>query len=244
MVSTPAGFRASLSDVPPIRPTALLALLFAATPRAAPAGEAGRPPAPPPSIPNHSAAAAAAGEHPLPPGAPADQALWKAAIDAGNDITVERARATRLQFRLKGERYAERLDALAGRPDPAGRAQDLRRRVEAAWRENHTILTARWPVDPTRACGYYALTFYAALTAAGTPADQAVLAQARVDLRACMDKAAPALRAMRESTDRLEVLAAEADGAFAAAGMGSPLSVPEADPGSGRTAQGPPAAAR
>jgi hypothetical protein len=236
----------------PLRLPALLALVLIAPPSAGRPAEPGAgataagmtATSPPASGPR--ASPAPAGSSDLPPGSPADQALWKSAIDASNDIVIERTRAGRVQVRLKNGRYPERLSALEKRdPGSAERARDLRRRLEAAWGENYGLQTGRWPVDPTRGCGYYALTFATALPSPGTPSGEAALAQARTDVRACVDMATPALRAMRESTDRLEAIAAEIDRVLAAAGLGSPNSVPAAEagrqPGQGQT---PPPATR
>jgi len=187
-----------------------------------------------------------AGEQPPPPGSPADQALWRSALDAGNQIVIERARAGRVQIRLKNGRYPERLSAMAKQDaaEAAPRAEELRQRLEEAWGRNYTLLTSRWPVDPTRGCGYEALTFYTALGSRDTPSDRAALAAARADVEACLGKALPALQTMKASTDRLEAVAAEVDAALAAVGLGSPTSAPAAGQreGAGEDPAAPPAA--
>jgi hypothetical protein len=170
------------------------------------------------------------GAQPLPPGTPADVALWKSAVATSNQITIERARASRVQVRLKTGRYPERLSAMGTRdPDSAGRARDLRRRLDAAWTQNYAFLTARWPVDPTRGCGYPALQLYSALHGGETPQDKAMRLEARADVETCLRKARPAVETMKKSTDDLEAVAAEVDAALAAVGLGSPTSVPAAD---------------
>jgi hypothetical protein len=204
-------------------------------------------PSPAASGPKATRAPADSSDRGLPPGSPADQALWKSAIEVSNDIVSERTRAGRVQVRLKQGRYAERLSAMAERnPGSAERARDLRRRLEAAWGENFSLLTGQWPVDPTRGCTYYALTFATAFPPPRSPSGEALLTQARTDLRACVDKAAPALRAMRESTDRLEAIEAEMDRALAASGPASPTSEHDADagPAPGQGAPPPAPAAR
>ncbi|HEU4384549.1 MAG TPA: hypothetical protein VFR85_13765, partial [Anaeromyxobacteraceae bacterium] len=143
-------------------------------------------------------------------------------MDVGNQITIERWRAGRLQMGLKTGRQLERLAAMGGRdPASAERAKELGKQLQASWTNNYAILTSQWPVDPTRGCGYPALQFRSALYGSDAARDKAILLEARAGVESCLAKAQPALRAMKASNDELETVAAKAEAALAAAGLAS-----------------------
>jgi hypothetical protein len=207
---------------------ALLALTVLPAPPAM-AVEGGEPPKPGPSTAGPAADPVGVPEgleNPLtalPPGSPSDQALWKTAVAANNEVVIVRAQASRIQWGAKRSGLDERLAALArqGPPEVARRAEELRQRLLDAWRQNVDYLTWRWPVDPTRACGYPLLNFATAMPDQGKDAE-VLLAAARADLQTCLDRALPAIRAMKESNERFARVVAEADAALAAARPGSP----------------------
>src|SRR5512147_3188184 len=68
-----------------------------------------------------------------PPGAPADQDLWRTANEVSDRIVIERARANRLQVQARADGYEARLDALASDPKRAKAAGKAKERLVAAW---------------------------------------------------------------------------------------------------------------
>lgn len=153
-----------------------------------------------------------------PPGSAEDQALWKAAYEANNQVLVERSRASRLQTRATSGGFQARLEALAGKPGAPEGAAGVRERFLSAWVENVGINTRQWPVDPTRACRNQALTFESAMRDDNPARRGASLPEARSNLKVCLDKARLVLSALMRSSDRFEASLAEADRLLAAAG--------------------------
>ncbi len=192
--------------------TALLVALAALAPPSGAVASGGEPP------PKASAPAVedgSAGEYPPPPGSAADVALWRSARAATEAIVVERARAGTLQARVRSNRYLERLEEAAARAGPGGgdAFTRLRQRLLGAWQWDYQVVARPWPVDPTRGCGYQALTFESALRAPAG-ADQGILAAARGQLRECVDKAQGAVRPLAEANRALEAAWLEADRAL------------------------------
>lgn len=194
-----------------------LALAIAAAPFATPADAPGRAGAE--AAAEDGALAGQDLDHP-PPGSPADAALWRAGHEVTQAIHIERARATRLQAVLVSLRYGERIQALGERGGEAReRAVALRRRLGDAHGVQHAILTARWPVDTYRVCGYPAMEFGSMLAYGRSgPAD---LAKHRAMLVGCVEQAEASLGAMREGNDGLEEAMKAADARLAAEGLGA-----------------------
>lgn len=146
--------------------------------------------------------------------APDDRALQRAGEDVTNALQIERARATRLQLVLGNLRYAERLRGLADQGGPRGeRAAALAGQLASARGGQARVLTARWPVDPTRVCGYPALELGAMLDGgAASPED---LAKHRAMLTGCVEQAEATRRMLKEGNDAIEAAMREADAAFA-----------------------------
>jgi hypothetical protein len=159
---------------------------------------------------------------PAPPMAkPEDRALWTQGNEVTSAIQVERGRASRLQLVLLNLRYADRLRALAARGgEDVERADPAARRLLAAHGAQLVTLTARWPVDTYRGCGYPALEFgsLAAFDRAAAPD----LDLHRSLLRTCVDAAGKAVATLREANDDLEAAMRQADAVLVAAGLGAP----------------------
>jgi hypothetical protein len=177
-----------------------LALLLAT----APAPEAGAPAAEPPEAGTFQTPPAAASKE--------DAALWQRAKDLGVRLPVERSVSTRLQAQANGNRWQERLaegvrrGALA---DP--RAAELKQALLGRWNELALVLSGRWPVDPTRVCGYPWLDFDSTLQADPSPSRTRDLPEARARLEECVEKASGALarlehvnRAFREAVEAID----------------------------------------
>ncbi len=151
-----------------------------------------------------------------PPGSKEDQALWWRAMDASNEISTGRATAAKLQWRARSGAYDKRLAEKAkGLPAPeAERLTGLAKKVQAAWSANHELLSSRWPVDPTRGCGYPAQQLESAMHAAPLASQSAAIDSARKDARQCVDLAETVIRRMKQSNDALAKALAEADAAL------------------------------
>lgn len=190
----------------------LPALLLAAQTTAA--RPAAADPAPP--SPLHADGTAGAPERDYdapPPGSAADQALWQRAYDVDNQLPAARAASTRLQTRAKGYGVETRLRALAeaGSPDAA----PLLARLLDRWRANVQVLTAAWPVDPTRVCRYDLLTLEGVMFA-GSGSGAGQLDAARDALRGCLARADVVLARMTRANAELESAIDEAEKALAA----------------------------
>lgn len=202
-----------------MRTVTLLALLLASSParatapaeprhearEAEPEKETDEVPLPPPG---EGLAGDVNGEGKPPPGSPEDQALWAEGLDVSQRITGERHRASKLQWEARADRYDERLAELARKAggSAAARAEELRRRYVAALAHNYETLTRRWPVDPTRGCGY-SMLYLASAMRTGKADELAVM---RPPVRTCVGKARPAVEVMAASNAELQRLAAEA----------------------------------
>jgi hypothetical protein len=143
----------------------------------------------------------------VPAGAPADVALWRRTYDLNNEIPIERSISTRLQLEVKNGRLLEGLAALRKRPgvdhDTHERAEHAEERLVRALREDVQVLTAQWPVDPTRVCAYDLLNFESVLRSDENPRKAAQLAQTREPVQECAGKAELALSTLRGANDRL-----------------------------------------
>ncbi|HET8733783.1 MAG TPA: hypothetical protein VFM45_08430 [Anaeromyxobacteraceae bacterium] len=157
--------------------------------------------------------------NPVPPGAKADQELWKRAMDDSNAIGVSRATAAKLQWKARQGNYGARLAELAkGQPAAdAERTKELAARLQLAWAENNELLNSRWPVDPTRGCQYPAQLLESTMQSPEGPERAAALVPARADATRCVEAAEAILSRMGGSSARLEKALAEADAALAPA---------------------------
>jgi hypothetical protein len=154
---------------------------------------------------------------PLPPGAPADQALWRKALDEGNSLSTVRAEAAKLQWRAHNGKYETRLTERAkGKSEAeAARLKEVARKVQAAWDTNHALTTNPWPVDPTRGCQYQALQLESAMNISDGPEKSAMMAPAKEDVNRCIEAAEAILGRMRRSNQDLDKALVEAEAALA-----------------------------
>ncbi len=168
----------------------------AAPPPASTAAAAELVPEPPP--PSRSEGEALLDEASPPPGSPAEVALWKAGVEATHAIWHSRAAAAALQHRANGLKLLARLEAAVKRADheAAERLAAVRSRLDKAWRDDVETFKRRWPIDTYRGCGYPHLYFDSAMRVAPGPSRRAEVEAARVDLKACVDRAGVATRAM------------------------------------------------
>jgi hypothetical protein len=158
--------------------------------------------------------------HP-PPGSAADQALWRSGHEVTQRVQLERARATRLQAVLLNLRYTERTQALAGRDGEAGeKGKALRQQLSDAHSQQFAALTARWPVDTYRVCGYPTMEFGSMMSYGKS--DPADLAKHRAMLTGCVEQAQASINAMKQGNDRLEAAMRAADAALIPAGLPPP----------------------
>lgn len=156
-----------------------------------------------------------------PPGAPADQRLWRDLRDSANDVVLHMARLAQGSFRLSYGRYYEGLDAIAADPAAPDRdeARALRRAIEGAARAAEEAL----PQQPgVRECRYVLRDLDLAMPLAGTePRAAQALAEARPEARRCVERLAPLARTLGARADALEAALAAADGL--ATRRGTPL---------------------
>jgi hypothetical protein len=158
---------------------------------------------------------------PVPPGAPADQALWREAGEVSNRIYLARMAANGLLWDLRQKRPDERLAAAAkiATPEEAARLEALRARLIAVWTRNYEILVGQWPVDPTRGCNYARVYLGSSMQANDGPR----ISQAREDTRACVDVANAVLGRLEKSMSELRDVSAEVDRQLqASSGSGAP----------------------
>lgn len=163
-----------------------------------------------------------------PPGSAEDQALWRAAREASNDVTIEQYAAARLQQQARREEYLERLADPARRGGlPQDRADDLARRLTERWVANVTFMQSQWPVSKVRGCQYELLNFEGVLFSAPSPQRALQLEDARAAVRDCLDRAGKALGAARRSTAELRETVSEVERAI---GPAAPAPAPAASP--------------
>jgi hypothetical protein len=127
-------------------------------------------------------------------------------MDDSNGLTLVKATSSKLQWRARNGKYAERLPA---------QSRDLAGRVEAAWASNSELATSRWPVDATRGCQYQAQLLESAMHMSDGPEKSASLVPARADVTRCTELAESILRQMNASNDAFEKVLAEADAVLA-----------------------------
>jgi hypothetical protein len=171
-----------------LRAALSLALLVAALRTAAAEAPAAAPPDP--------------GTFESPPAAATreDAALWRRAADVNVDVPVQRSVSTRLQAEVNGSLWRERLAEGVRRGRLSGaRAAELERRLVDGWNALALILSAGWPVDPTRVCGYPWLDFDSTLQTEDPAFRSEELPQARARLQQCVEKATAALASLRHA---------------------------------------------
>ncbi len=150
-----------------------------------------------------------------PPGAPADQDLWRTGNEVSDRILIERARANRLQVQARADGYEARLDALASDPSRAKAAAKAKDRLVAAWTATTDLMLQRWPVDPTRGCRYDLLNFETALRDDNPGRQEATLPEARTRLSRCVKQAQAVLAPFTASCDEFAAALREADAVLA-----------------------------
>lgn len=174
--------------------SAALALLLAA---AAPAATPPAPADPPPVAEEPDL------QEP-PPGAPADQALWRELRDQAGLATVSLARIAQCAYRIRYEQPYEALDAVA-RQDVvrAADARALRARLEAAAAAADRA-SPKGPRPNIRTCRYALLFLGQAMAEpAGSPV-AGRLPGRRDEARACLDDMRGLHGAARPAADALE----------------------------------------
>jgi len=149
---------------------------------------------------------------PVPPGTPADQALWTATRDATHEVIAVRWQANALHLKMKTTDVVNRLNAEAkANPASADRIAGIRKRLGAAQVENYEIYSGRWPVDTTRVCQYPLLYLTSAMNGGTSADDRAALAEARDGAKKCVDLARLAVGRMERSNAALTGVIAEAE---------------------------------
>jgi hypothetical protein len=185
---------------PMLRAALPLALLVAL--RAAAADAPAAPPPAAPAAPPAEAAEPGTFEDPPAQASREDAALWRNAKELDVALPVERGVSTRLQAQVNGSRWEERLAAAVRRGTLSEkRATELRTELQDEWRELAAVLTARWPVDPTRVCGYPWLDFDNTLRSNESPFRTRELPQARARLEDCVEKATRVYAALLHAND-------------------------------------------
>lgn len=176
--------------------------------------------APPPADATNAELAGQDLDHP-PPGAPADQALWRAGHEVTHAVHVERARSTRLQAVLVSLRYVERVDALAARAGEDGEhGGEVQKQLAEGRAAQYAGLTARWPIDTYRVCSAPSTEFASMLLYGKS--DPADLAKHRAMLTGCVEQARASVKVMKDGNDALEAAMRRADPVLVAAGLPGP----------------------
>jgi hypothetical protein len=133
-----------------------------------------------------------------------DATLWRRAKEIDVLVPVERGVSTRLQAQVNGSQWKERLAEGVRRGTVSERrAAALEAKLLDEWKEVAAILSAQWPVDPTRVCGYPWLHFDNILQANDSPFRAGELPQARARLEDCVEKATHAHAALLHANDEL-----------------------------------------
>lgn len=149
----------------------------------------------------------------IPRGSRDDVLLWKRALDAQNDLLLQRAAARALLRRFEVERPDPRLAAQALAVEPGARRARLvsaRQKLGTAWNDVAQIMAKTWPVDPRLSCRVQSSDLEGVL--AGRPGTPAVagLDDARLALRACLGKLLSVLEPLRKGNQALDAAFADA----------------------------------
>lgn len=190
-------------------------LLWAAVPARAVDPGSGTPPGPPAaSAPGESRLSGLGADEQMvvPPGAPEDQARWKAGHEVNQQIAVELSVSSRLQWNGRNKRYAERLEVLASAKEgpKAARAAELLPRYRKVALDNWQTATRQWPVDKTRACQYPLLDLQSAMQPGGATRGITLLV-ARDTIDDCLGKARPVVMLLAGQNRELEGLQESAE---------------------------------
>jgi len=171
-----------------------------------------------------------------PPGSAEDQALWRAGVEASRQVTLVRLRAGSLQWQARRSDAEGRLAALE-RSGGAGaeRARELLARYREAASRHYLALTRRWPVDPTRGCGYQVMHLDGVVRSREHPRKAAQLRVVREELEECVERARSAAEAMAASNAELERLLEEANGVLL---PGAPVAPDPGAPGAAAQPKG------
>jgi len=141
-----------------------------------------------------------------------DRELWAAGAAVASRIGLVRLAANKMQWEARSARTLARLEEASKRDgEPAAKAASLLGRYRKAIAHNHETMTRRWPVDPTRGCGYAAQVFHSAAEAQGQARSERALQRSREDLQECIARAEPAIRLMAASNEELKKVVAEVD---------------------------------
>ncbi len=149
---------------------------------------------------------------PVPPGTPADQALWQATREVSSTVAQVRYASNKMLWQVKTSDLVARLDkAAAANPADAKRLGELKTRLERARDENMVMLTGRWPVDPTRVCQYTLIDLQSAMFATGGERSTPELNEARDRAAACTTAAKKAAESLDASNKKLAAVIAEVE---------------------------------
>ncbi len=146
-----------------------------------------------------------------PPGAPEDQALWRALDEAHAASITHMARVAQAAYRLRYGRYYEALDEKAKGPSPAeaDAARKARARIEAAARAADDAIPKQGL--RVRVCKYTLLHLDQRMAFPDDPAFAAELPRYRAEARGCVDELAPFARRLARLADAFEASLADAD---------------------------------
>jgi hypothetical protein len=154
--------------------------------------------------------------YPVPPGTPADQALWKDTRDVNARVVQSRWAANGLQWNLHRTGLVTRLEAAAKVSAAASaRLADVTKRLLLAQADNYSILMGKWPVDITRVCQYPLNQLTSAMFTGDGPDNRPFLNQARETAATCLEKATAMSVRMERSSAALSALMDEAEKALA-----------------------------
>lgn len=149
---------------------------------------------------------------PVPPGTPADQAIWKATRDVSSTVTQTRYLANKMQWQVKTNDLFGRLDKAAeASPAEAARLKDIRARLAKARDANLAIYSGRWPVDTTRVCQYTLVELSSAMYEADGRGNTPSLNEARDRAVSCTRAAQGAADALRATNETFAAAIAEAE---------------------------------
>lgn len=146
-----------------------------------------------------------------PPGAGADQALWRQLRDESGLATISLARIAQCAFRIRYEQPYQALDAIAQQDVlRAADARALRARLEAAAVAADQA-APKGPKPNIRACRYALLFLGQAMSEPAGSKLGAKLPEKRDEARSCVDDMRGLHAAARPAADRLEAALREVD---------------------------------
>jgi len=156
-------------------------------------------------------------------GAPQDLALWATMRDEQNQMSVERALARKLYFRLRAEDEDAQLAALAkARPELSARIDPLRQRLYAARKTSFDLMSSKWLVDPRLGCRPEMYDLGGAMEALPGQPGGSDLAPAREGALRCQVRLRLVLDPLRKTTRELQAVVADVE-RFLAANRATPV---------------------